>query len=190
MILLDDLLLQEQVLTAHFACDLQGCKGACCTMSGGAGAPLLDAELHQLRGAVQAALTYVPERSRAWLAEHDPVVGTLGDYSVACLDDADCVFVYYEGTVAKCSIERAYHNGETTFRKPISCHLFPIRVAQFGGPYLHYEMIAECEPGRTNGEARNLLLVESLREPLVRAFGEHAYARMLAYAHGEEEGDV
>ena len=51
-------------------------------------------------------------------------------------------------------------------------------------------MIAECEPGRDNGEANNVLLVESLREPLIRAFGEHAYSRMLAYAHGEEEGDL
>lgn len=190
MILLDDLLLQEQVLTAHFACDLQRCKGACCTMSGGAGAPLLESEIADLRSAVSAALPYLPERSRVWLAEHDPVEGSRDDYSVACLDDADCVFVYYEGAVAKCGIERAYHNGQTAFRKPISCHLFPIRVAQFGGPYLHYEMIAECEPGRANGEARNVLLVESLREPLVRAFGEHAYARILAYAHGEDGGDV
>jgi hypothetical protein len=190
MILLDDLLLQEQVLTTHFACDLQRCKGACCTMSGGAGAPLLDSEVDDLRGAVAAALPYLPERSRTLLGEKDPVEGQAGDYSVACLDDADCVFVYYDGAVAKCGIERAYHNGESTFRKPISCHLFPIRVAQFGGPYLHYEMIAECEPGRDNGEANNVLLVESLREPLIRAFGEHAYARMLAYANGEEEGDL
>ncbi len=190
MILLDHLLIQEEVLTSTFACDLRHCKGACCTLSGGAGAPLNEDEIQPLRRAIPAALPYLGERSQQWLASHDPVEGDVGDRSVACFDDADCVFVYYDGDVAKCAIEKAFHNGETDFRKPISCHLFPIRVANFGGPYLHYEKIEECQPGREHGEHLGISLVDFLREPLIRAYGERTYNRILGVAHGTEEDDV
>ena len=185
MILLDHLLIQEQVLTASFSCDLKRCKGACCTMEGGAGAPLLEEEIEQLRQAVPAALPYLPERSRQWLSANDPVTGPLGDRSVDCLDEADCVFVYRDGDVAKCAIEKAWYGGTSAFRKPLSCHLFPIRVANFGGPYLHYEKIDECEPGRDLGRQDDTLLVESLREALVRAYGQELYGRILAAAQGQ-----
>lgn len=189
MILLDHLLIQEQVLTTHFSCDLKGCKGACCTLQGGAGAPLLDEEVESVRGVVSSVLHYLPERSQAILRNGDPVEGAPGDRSVACIDDADCVFVYYDNDVAKCAIEKAYFNGEVAFRKPLSCHLFPIRVANFGGPYLHYEVIDECEPGRVQGEALGRPLVESLRDALTRAYGEDIYNRILAASRGEEGGD-
>lgn len=186
MILLDQLLIQEQVLSTHFACDLKSCKGACCTMSGGAGAPLLESEVSLIRDVVPAVINYLPARSRELLANQDPVEGPEGDRSVACIDDADCVFVYYEDSVAKCAIEKAYFNAEVEFRKPLSCHLFPIRVANFGGPYLHYEMIDECEPGRALGQALGRPLVESLRDALVRAYGEQMYERIVASAQAGE----
>jgi len=189
MILIDDLLIQEQVLTATFACDVRKCKGACCTLTGGAGAPLLADEVKPLQLATLAALPYLGERSTAWLAENEPFEGAPGEYSVSCFDDADCVFVFYENDVAKCAIERAHHNGETDFRKPLSCHLFPIRVANFGGPYLHYEQIEECLPGREFGERAGIPLIESVRDALVRAYGEQTYARMLAASRGEDGGD-
>lgn len=185
MILLDHLLIQEQVLTTPFACDLKACKGACCTMSGGAGAPLLESEVALIRDVVPAVIGYLPPSARAILEEQDPVEGPEGDRSVACIDDADCVFVYYENTVAKCAIEKAYFNGEVSFRKPLSCHLFPIRVANFGGPYLHYEVIDECAPGRALGKQLGRPLVESLRDALVRAYGEQMYERILASAPGD-----
>lgn len=190
MILLDHLLLQEHVLTSSFSCDLKRCKGACCTLKGGAGAPLLDEEVSELRREMSSALPYLAERSRAWLKENDPIEGPFGERSVACPEDADCVFVYYESDVAKCALERAWFNGESTFRKPLSCHLFPIRVANFGGPYLHYEKIDECEPGRALGERLGVPLVESLKDALVRAYGLSLYDRILSAARGEDEGDV
>jgi hypothetical protein len=190
MILLDHLLIQEQVLGASFACDLRQCKGACCTMKGGAGAPLLEGEVEPLSAAISTSLEFLPDRSRAWLEENDPVEGSPGDLSVACLDEADCVFVYYESDVAKCALERAWLSGTSSFRKPLSCHLFPIRVANFGGPYLHYEKIDECEPGRALGAELGLPMVESLREALVRAYGEDLYKRIVAAAKGQDGGDA
>ena len=158
-------------------------------MKGGAGAPLLEEEIAPLRAAVASSLPYLPERSRRWLQDHDPVTGPLGDRSVECFDEADCVFVYYESEVAKCALEKAWQDNTSTFRKPLSCHLFPIRVADFGGPYLHYEKIDECEPGRTLGERSGTPLVESLRESLIRAYGEEIYQRIVAASKGEDGGD-
>ena len=188
MILLDNILLQQQVLTAHFACDLRGCKGACCTMKGGSGAPLLEEEVSHIRAAAPAVLHYLPEHSQQKLANDDVVEGHEGDRTVACIDDADCVFVYYEDSIAKCALEKAYFNGEIEFRKPLSCHLFPIRVANFGGPYLHYEVIDECAPGRALGEQLGRPLVESLRDPLVRAYGEQMYEQILSASRDESGG--
>jgi hypothetical protein len=189
MISLDHLLLDEAVLTASFSCDLASCKGACCTLPGGSGAPLLDSEVEDLRASVEAAWPYLSERSRAQLKAEGPLEGFAGSYEVGVIDNKDCVFVRYEGDVATCAIERAWHNGESTFRKPLSCHLFPIRVAQFGGPYLHYEVFEECEPGRERGAKLRMPLIESLKDALVRAYGIELYERMAALARGEDNGE-
>lgn len=182
MIPLDTLLIDEAVFSTTFACDLKRCKGACCTLEGGGGAPLADVEVSMLRAAIPAALPYLPERSRQWLAQHDPVEGGPGSWSVACIDDRDCVFVTYDGDIAKCGIEMAWRAEATPFRKPISCHLFPIRVADFGGPYLHYERFDECEPGRELGASLGQPLVVSLAEALTRAYGAERYQEMLDVA--------
>lgn len=178
-------MVQEQVLTTHFACDLSGCKGACCTLKGGAGAPILETEIHDVRVAVEVVQPYLSERSKALLQDCDPVEGPQGDRSIICIDDADCVFVFYENEIAKCAIEKAYFNGEIDFRKPLSCHLFPIRVANFGGPYLHYEAIDECEPGRELGRSLGKPLIESLQDALTRAYGPEMYERLRAASTGQ-----
>jgi hypothetical protein len=171
----------EQLTETKFLCDLGSCHGACCTMKGGAGAPLLDKEVQMIRDAVVPASRYLSTRSLKILAKENPVVGSKGDHTTLCIDDADCVFVFYEDGAAKCAIEKAYFNGETDFRKPISCHLFPARVADFGGPYIYYEEIPECRPALENGRETGVRAFEMLKESLVRAFGEEWYGNLTAF---------
>lgn len=180
MISIDHLLLDERVLTTRFACDVAACKGACCTLPGGHGAPVLDSEVEHIRDAVTTALPYLSERSKQMIANKGPIEGHEGAYSTRCIDDADCVFVFYENDIAKCAMERAFHNGEHAFQKPISCHLFPIRVANFGGPYLHYDEFEECEPGRKLGAKLDMPLVEAVKDALIRAYGIDTYERIRA----------
>lgn len=188
MISLDHLLIEEAVFTTRFTCQLSECKGACCTLPGGTGAPLLDTEVEPLRGALRAAAPYMSERGREELAHHNVVEGAPGSYSVRCVDDEACVFVTYEGDVAKCSLEKAFFAGESTFRKPISCLLFPLRVANFGGPYLYYDVFdKECAPGRAHGLVTNTPLVEFLREPLEQAFGKETTADIIEAARAYRE---
>lgn len=183
MISLDHLLLDNRVLTQEFACDVARCKGACCTLPGGAGAPLLAEEVEHVQRAVSAAEPYLSERSREYIRLYGATEEVFGGWATRCIDDADCVFVTYEGDVATCAIEKAWHNGETSFRKPVSCHLFPIRVANFGGPYVHYEQFSECKPGRERGAREGILLVDSVKEALERAFGADVTHRLIAMAH-------
>jgi len=181
MLAILDIIADEALATAKFACDLGACQGACCTTPGGRGAPLEEAEVDAINASIPAALPYLSERNRKVIATRGAVEGSRGDYATRCIDDRDCVFVYFDGGVAKCAIERAYFNGEAEFRKPLSCHLFPIRISNvFGTDYLRYEQIEECRPAVANGTKKGILLYQFLKDALVRAYGEEFYREFAA----------
>jgi hypothetical protein len=187
MILSLDIVADNALATTRFACDLSACKGACCTTPGGRGAPLEDSEVKMIEEATPAALKYLSDRNRRIIAEGGGVEGEPGDYATRCIDNRDCVFVMYEGEVAKCAIERAFFNGETSFRKPISCHLFPIRSTRLlDGAYLRYERIPECEPARKLGRQQDVPLYIFLKEALIRAYGEEYYQQLVATIEGDD----
>src|SRR6185295_20146591 len=133
MFKIENILIDEEVLEAKFSCDLKECKGACCTFPGENGAPLQENEINDIKRIFPVAKKYLSKRSLDLISNEGFFVEKNGEYSTNCIEKKDCVFVYYEGDVAKCSIEKAYFNDNTNFRKPISCHLFPIRVGDFGG---------------------------------------------------------
>lgn len=172
MILIDNILISEDILEVKFACQLDKCKGACCTFQGEFGAPLLDNEIESMERNIPAAMEYLSEKSLKILKKSGFHEGKAGNYSTLCIDHKDCVLVYYEGDVAKCALEKAYFEGKSDFRKPISCHLFPIRVSEFGGDYLYYSQLDECEPALRSGEKQNLLMYEFVKESLTRAYGD------------------
>ncbi len=169
--------IEAGIVSVQFACDLTICKGACCTMKGAIGAPILAHEIAELEHAFPMAEKYLPERALEvitqkglWQKESD---GTL---TIPTIDNADCVFVTYEGDIALCSIEKAYRAGEIKdFPKPISCNLFPIRIypeKRKNTWYICYEEIAECKGGRQRGKREDILLLDFLETPIVRALGE------------------
>ncbi len=181
---LDHLLIESDVVTSMFACDLQACKGACCTIKGGGGAPVLDEEVSELESVVAVVREFLDPRSLEEIDATGVVIGSPGHWETTCIDDGACVFVYWEGDIARCSIEKAFHSGATSFRKPLSCHLFPIRVSNFGGPYLRYERFDECEPGRRSGEQSGTPLVVTVRDAVERAYG-HELANKLVELTGQ-----
>ncbi len=100
---------------------------------------------------------------------------SFGDITTTCFEHRACVFVTYENGVAKCSFEKAYFAGEIQWRKPLSCHLFPIRVDHGFNDYLRYESIPECSPALERGEQEDIELADFLKDSLVRAYGESWY---------------
>jgi hypothetical protein len=171
MFIIGEATIEDRLGDEKFACDPAACKGACCTIEGGRGAPLEDEEVEQIRRCFPAVERYLPGGSLVTIRRLGLVEGRPGDYATPCVDGRECVYVYFEEGIARCSFERAFLAGEIQWRKPISCHLFPIRVRRFGQEFLCYEQIDECEAGRKRGDAEEISLSEFLKEPLVRKFG-------------------
>ncbi len=176
MFVVGDALISDDLLDAPFACNLGACLGACC-VQGDSGAPLepderavLEAILPRVRKYLRPEALAVIEREGVW-EEVEP-----GAYATTCVGSAECVFVTYEGSVAKCAIQKAYLAGRVDFPKPLSCHLYPLRLEQVGEfEVINYEQVSLCDSGRTYGRRRGIALVESLREPLIRKFGASWY---------------
>jgi hypothetical protein len=172
MIIVADTIIDETVTSSSFCCDLHACKGVCCCLEGGRGAPLTDEEVSLVTATFPFAKEYLSARNLDVIAREGLVEGWDGSYATPCVEHKECVYVYFADGIALCAFERAYNEGKTPWRKPISCHLFPIRVGRAGRTYLRYEQMAECLPARQSGETRNISLVDFLKDPLIRAFGE------------------
>ena len=171
MVYLENRLVEENVLTKRFMCDLTKCKGACCTMPGDCGAPLKEEELEPMRNALEIVSKYLPERALKEIAENNFYIEMYNEIYTTVINDRDCVFVYYDGDIAFCALEKAYFAGEIEFRKPISCHLYPIRSTNYGAEYLYFSEISECKPAIKKGEKENIPLFNCVKSALERAYG-------------------
>ena len=175
MFVIGEAVIDEQIAHELFACDVLKCKGACCSLPGGRGAPLEESEVQELEQALPFAKKYLSERHLHVIDVRGMIEGAPGNRATVCVEDLDCVFVFYEQGIARCSLEKAYNNGETTWKKPLSCHLFPIRIRRGDQQYLHYEKISECTPAIDRGHAEGTPLYEFLEHSLKRKFGSAWY---------------
>ena len=176
MFAVNNILVTDELLDAQFACNLGACLGGCC-VQGDSGAPLELDERRELENVFPRVKKYLRQEALDVIEEQGVWEETEpGKYATTCVDNAECVFVFYEGPVAKCAIEKAYLEGRVNFRKPISCHLFPIIAEKFGDvEALNYEQIALCNPAKKHGSKHGIYLINFLREPLVRKYGEDWY---------------
>jgi hypothetical protein len=164
-------IIDDTIPRIKFACNLSACKGACCTLAGGTGAPLLDDELEQIDRAFPIIESSLPKEHLETIAQFGCYEGKSGSYTTMCFNNHACVFVLYEEGIARCAFEKAFGEGKLKWKKPISCHLFPIRVSRGVSELLRYERITECNAALERGEIENIFLSNFLKEPLVRAFG-------------------
>ncbi|MEG0453950.1 MAG: DUF3109 family protein, partial [Bacteroides sp.] len=180
MIQIDDIVISLDVLREKFLCNLDACKGECC-IEGDAGAPVeLDeiAKLEEVLPIVWDALSpeahAVIEKQGVVYADRD------GDMVTSIVNGKDCVFTCYdERGYCYCAIEKAYREGKTDFYKPISCHLYPIRVGDYG-PYkaVNYHRWSVCQAAVLLGKKENVAVYQFLKEPLIRKFGEAWYQEL------------
>lgn len=183
MFLIQNILIDERLVTDRFVCETSKCKGACCTLRGGGGAPLLESEIPQIDESLPFVIPYLNKRSQSILKQEEYYEkNDDNSLEIKCIDNTDCVFVFYENEIAKCSLEKVYNEGVSNFKKPISCHLFPIRVRNFGGDFLSFEPFDECKPGIENGKTLNVQILDFLKEPLTRLYGNDWYAKLQNYA--------
>jgi len=178
---IDDKLVSTQIFENKFVCDLNACKGACC-VEGDAGAPLTFEEVDQMEEDLEVYLPYMRkegieavEKTGVFYLDQD------GEPVTTLVNGAECAFVYFdENGITKCAIEKAYLEGKTTFKKPISCHLYPIRVKKFNDyEALNYDEWPICKPACICGEALDVPVYRFLKEPIIRAWGEKFYNELV-----------
>ncbi len=181
MIIIQDTLVSEEILEEYFVCDLQSCKGACC-VEGDSGAPLDQDELIRLEEVYPWVKPYLrPEGIQAVESKGIYTVDSDGDFVTTLVGDhGECAFVIYdEQGIAKCGIEKAYLDGKITWKKPISCHLYPIRLSKLSQYVaLNYHRWGLCDPACKLGSALKVPVYQFLKEPLIRKFGEQWYAEL------------
>jgi hypothetical protein len=180
LIEIEDKIISTEIFNRKFVCDLAACKGACC-VEGDGGAPLTMEEVEIIEENYKVISKYMRPEGLANVQEQGVYYIDEEDHPATTLvNGQECSFVYFdEAGITKCAIEKAYLEKEIDFKKPISCHLYPIRVKQFNElKALNYEEWHICTPACACGEQLNVPVYIFLKEPLIRAFGESFYQEL------------
>ena len=174
------ILISSEILTECFCCDYDKCKGICC-VEGDAGAPVTMDEIAGIEDSLDtvwpmlsASAQSVIDRQGVAYTDRD------GDLVTSIVQGKDCVFTCYDGDNCLCALEKVFREGKTTFCKPISCALYPIREKRFDGGLigLNYNRWAVCADAVKKGNALHLRVYQFLKEPLIRRFGEAWYQEL------------
>lgn len=189
MLIIRETLVTEDIIEKHFVCHLEKCKGACCEI-GDRGAPLVEDEIPIIEKDLDKIKGYMDRDGLNLLSdkgfhEIDPDDGEL---VTTCRPNGACVFVVYENGATQCSIEKAFLARETDFKKPMSCHLYPIRASKYGDyTVLNYHKWEICKAACSFGESLEVPLFRFLKEPLIRKLGEDWYAEIEEIAENWEQ---
>ncbi len=171
--------ISDEIADEFFVCDLHKCKGACC-VEGDMGAPLLFEELDIMEKIYPLVKPYLPEsgvkaieKQGEWLIDED------NDYSTPLVEKKHCAYTIFENGTAKCGIEKAFLDGKIDFRKPVSCHLYPIRVSEYEQfEALNYSRWEICSPACVLGRELKVEIYKFLEAPLVRKYGQAWYEEL------------
>jgi hypothetical protein len=173
------ILVRREIAEIHFKCDLLKCKGSCCTFESRYGAPLAIEEIKAVKKIVNHVKAYLPPAHLNEIEENGFFEKKQNEFMTRSVNNRACVFVVYENGIAKCALEKAYLDKKTNFKKPISCHLFPIRRTNFDGDYLRYEKLDECIPALHNGRVSNITIAEFCKEALLKLYGNKWYSQLM-----------
>lgn len=172
-------IVSEDILEKEFVCNLSACKGACC-VDGDAGAPLSQAETKILEDIYPKVKPFLRKEGIAAIeAQGTWTKGTDGDLETPLVNNKDCAYVIYDGKTALCGIEQAYNQGEVGWKKPVSCHLYPIRVKDFTEfAAVNYDKWEICNDACSLGMALEVPVYKFVKEALIRRFGEDWYLEL------------
>lgn len=180
MISLGNTLISDDLKSVHFVCDLSKCKGACC-VEGDAGAPLDEEEISFLEDYIEKIKPYMLETGIAQVERNGVFdYDADGNFVTPLVNDQECAFVYFENDITRCAIEQAYQEKKIPFAKPISCHLYPVRIKQLKtGEGVNYHKWHICNKALENGEKLKMPLYRFLEEALIRKYGRTWYNKLV-----------
>lgn len=189
MIRVGNILVSEDIADNEFVCNLEKCKGACC-VEGELGAPLEEEELEILKSIYEDVKPFLtPEGIKAIEEQGLFILDEDGDYSTPTIGGRECAYaVYDEKDILQCGIERAFNAGKVNWRKPISCHLYPIRILKKRNlEALNYHRWEICSPACELGKQLKVPVYRFLKDALIRKYGETWYAELVRQIETSEE---
>ncbi len=191
MILIDQIFISNDIITEQFICDLDKCKGACC-IEGDGGAPLLDGEAELLSAIYEKVKPYLVQSGIEAIEQQGFYTQSDNKKVTPLVNGGACAYLTWDGLVSKCGIEKAWEEGKIEFQKPISCHLYPIRIDAIGETEaLNYYFWDICSAACKLGKKHKTPVYQFLKEPLIRKYGEAFYEKLDATAkHLAEQADA
>jgi hypothetical protein len=179
MIQIGRTIISNDLIEKKFSCDISSCKGACC-IHGESGAPLETEEIEILKKYYLKLKPFLRndsidtiERTGVFVVDSD------GDMVTPLVDGKECAYVIFENDVAVCAIEKAYLNGSIDFQKPVSCHLYPVRIKEYREfTAVNYHEWEICLPAIANGNNKNINVCSFVKDALIRRFGDKWFAKL------------
>jgi hypothetical protein len=179
MIAIDNTIVSEHLLEKKFVCDLNACKGECC-VAGDSGAPLEEEEIAILEDIWDEVKPYLPKDGVKAIEKQGVfVIDSDNDFTTPLVKGKHCAFTIFDGGIAKCGIEQAFYDGKTKWKKPISCHLYPVRISKYKDyEAVNYSKWDICKPACECGAKLDVPVYKFLKEPLIRKYGKGWYKQL------------
>jgi hypothetical protein len=179
MIRIGNTIFSLDILEKKFRCDLSKCLGSCCRY-GDSGAPATEDESRKLNEIWPTVRSYLrPEGIEAIGKQGTTIRDKDNEIVTPLINEKECAYTIMNGPIYMCGIEKAWTDGKIDFQKPLSCHLFPVRIRKFSDfTAVNYEEIAICAPARECGFREAAYVYEFLKQPLIRALGEATYSEL------------
>lgn len=180
MIVIDATIVSEDLLDKHFVCALDKCKGACC-VEGDSGAPLEWEETSVLERIFEKVRPFMTKEGIKSVEQYGTwLIDSEGDFVTPLIEGVrQCAYVFFEKGIAKCAIERAYQEGEIDFRKPVSCHLYPVRITRHETyDAVNYNRWDICSPACANGKQLGVPVFQFVKDALIRKYGEEWFKQL------------
>ncbi|MFW5792767.1 MAG: DUF3109 family protein [Bacteroidota bacterium] len=183
MIIIGNTLISEEIYTEHFICDIQKCKGECC-VEGDAGAPLTKDESKILDKIFDTVKHYMRQEGIDEVKQHGKYcINANKEITTPLVNNKECAYVIFDkDNIAHCAIEKAYEDGLINFQKPISCHLYPIRIAEYSNyDGINYHRWQICKCAVKKGKKNKVLIYKFLEKPLTLKYGKEWYLQLDKY---------
>ena len=180
MIIIDNILVSDDLFEKHFVCDLNACKGACC-VEGESGAPLTEDELSILDDIFEDIKSHLRQEGVEAIEQNGKYSqDSDGDWVTMLVEGKECAYtVFDENGIAACGIEKAHEDGLTDFKKPLSCHLYPIRTKELSEyTALNYHRWPICEPACECGSKLKMPIFKFCKDALERTYGIEFYKKL------------
>lgn len=179
MLEIDDKLISLDIIDKEFACDLEKCKGQCCVY-GDSGAPLTKEEVEIIKKNYKIIKPYMTERGLEEIKKQGfSMIDKDHDTVTPLIDNLACAYISYDGDIALCAIERAFLDKKLDFQKPVSCHLYPIRVTQYSKfTAVNYDKWDICKSALKKGKTEKSYIYKYLETPIKRKFGQDFYDKL------------